>query len=397
MPGFDLGINLNLGTQINTDPNTIDTPHIFAALFNNPDDPLRTYGGGPLTMVRATTATYLHPTTGLITSAAVDELRIEANGALIEGERENLQTYSESIDSGVGAWTDSGGTITTNAAVSPDGNTTASRVVIDGLAINQGIYSSGLSTATNTQVFSLWMKGELGGEEVQLGDASSRVNPTLTTEWARYENPAHVMASIHNVIYAKDNTAMTFYIWGAQLEEAAFASSYIPTTTIAVTRNQDVLTAPTSGNLPTLTNPGTIVVDFSVLDVVGETPSSGRAMLISTNDGGSSRFAFRAQNDTGASPGPAVGTGAVVLSVDGLDIASGQVVGISMSWGSHGVTLAQDGTLIGNDPGVANPADLATFGIGQEPNNEFPIYGHIKNLYIYDVALTDAQMVALTK
>src|SRR3990172_1403295 len=70
----------------------------FYAPFTDPANPLRLIKGtGSLSFTRATTATYVHPTMGLITSAASGQLRIESNGALIEGQRTNLALQSEAF------------------------------------------------------------------------------------------------------------------------------------------------------------------------------------------------------------------------------------------------------------------------------------------------------------
>src|SRR3989304_5819664 len=69
----------------------LDSSLTFWAPFDDPDAPLTlNRGTGSLSFTRATTATYVHPTTGLITSAASGQLRIESAGALIEGQRTNL-------------------------------------------------------------------------------------------------------------------------------------------------------------------------------------------------------------------------------------------------------------------------------------------------------------------
>jgi hypothetical protein len=56
----------------------------------------------------------------------------------------------------------------------------------------------------------------------------------------------------------------TIYIWGAQVEEGAYATSYIPTTTASVTRNADVLS---KTGISDLLNPseGTFYAEISAL------------------------------------------------------------------------------------------------------------------------------------
>ena len=60
----------------------------FYAPFDDPASPLRLLRGtGTLTFTRATTATYVHPGTGLVTVASAGQLRIETRGAFFEAAR----------------------------------------------------------------------------------------------------------------------------------------------------------------------------------------------------------------------------------------------------------------------------------------------------------------------
>jgi hypothetical protein len=140
----------------------------------------------------------------------------------------NLLTHSEQFDNA--AWVKNSATVIANNDVAPNGTTTADKVTVDGSTINQGVYVAAASVIGITYTFSVYLKGVVGGEEVQIGDASSRKTVTLTTSWVRYTTDAHTWLSTNNIIYAKNNTAMSFYVWGAQLEIGSTATTYNPTT-----------------------------------------------------------------------------------------------------------------------------------------------------------------------
>lgn len=142
----------------------------------------------------------------------------------------NLLAYSESIVGGTGPWIVNGATVTANNVVGPTGTLTASRVVADGTGINQGIYATQSAAPIGTvATFTVWLRGAVGGEVVLIGDASARQSVTLTTSWQRYENPGHALLITPQVVYALNNTAMTFYAWGAQFNLGPVALPYVPT------------------------------------------------------------------------------------------------------------------------------------------------------------------------
>ena len=151
--------------------------------------------------------------------------RVDVNG-LIEKGRENVMPYSQDFTNA--QWVAFNATKTTNQS-DPNGGSTAVRVVSTAV-VNSGLYVFDTTNFGTNKIrtASVWMKGAVGGEVVQMGDATNRVSVTLTTEWVRYEAYA-IDASTYFVLYS-NSTAQTWDVAFAQYEDGLVATDYIETT-----------------------------------------------------------------------------------------------------------------------------------------------------------------------
>ena len=223
-----------------------------------------TSGAGDMTVVRATTATRVN-SAGLIESMANNVPRLDySNGScpslLVEPQRTNLLTYSEQFNNGVWGLFSSGTgvnpIITANTTTAPNGTLTADTIVFNSgvgtTAADQSQMYQTFQRATGvTYTYSFYAKGLVGGEQVMVrhADGSSYTKLTLTNDWARYQvtetsaatGTGYLEMVIRRGLNEPMNASATFYIWGAQLEEGAYPTSYIPTTSAAVTRNADAI------------------------------------------------------------------------------------------------------------------------------------------------------------
>lgn len=225
-----------------------------------------TYQTTPSTYVATTSAAYYGP------RFDYDPVTLAARGLLIEEQRTNLVTYSEQFDNA--AWTKSAGTsVSANAAIAPDGNTTADQWIKgSGTTGAADLYRNMGSMSLNTpHSLSFYLKANgiaavriVGGGSYS-PNGSSRFNLVLGTVaagtgviqaagngWYRCTIFLTRTGTSDDVVYlAPCNADGTFptgdgtsgiYIWGAQLEAGSFATSYIPTAASTVTRNADVAT-----------------------------------------------------------------------------------------------------------------------------------------------------------
>jgi hypothetical protein len=226
-----------------------------------------------ITFTRASTATYFD-STGTLQTAAIDAPRFDYNpstlaaqGLLIEEARTNLLLQSEDFATTWGTVT---GTVTTNAATAPSGTMTADALVTNGVDVQvfQALTISSGATVTGS-VF-LKQNGLTAVEIVLLsnnnttpyGRATFNVSTGVISVAASSANGGtNASAAITNVGngWYRCSVTVTYpavtaagvrivgagasgsvYAWGAQLEAGAFPTSYIPTTTTALTRAADV-------------------------------------------------------------------------------------------------------------------------------------------------------------
>jgi hypothetical protein len=186
----------------------------------------------------------------------------ESLGLLIEEQRTNLLTYSENFDNA--AWLKSGATVTANSTTAPDGTLTADKMV-ENTALNPHYIVETLTLANGAYSASVYVKaaernicfvGMSDGVTALSGAFFNVATETVTiSSGGSWTAATAEMKSVGNGWYrcivsgtrnagtvttAQIYTALTsstvthtgdgtsgIYIWGAQLEVGAFATSYI--------------------------------------------------------------------------------------------------------------------------------------------------------------------------
>ncbi len=166
----------------------------------------------------------------------VDANGKSARGLMIEAEGTNLVPKSSVIDDAT--WTETNSTADNADAgsTSPDGTATAPSLTAT--AANGNLL---LTTAVTAQTFSVWLKRKTGTGTINItaNGGTTWTAVTLTSSWARYQVTAASASQKCGVRIVTDTDAV--YIWGAQFENNPYATSFIPTTTAALTRNAEVL------------------------------------------------------------------------------------------------------------------------------------------------------------
>jgi hypothetical protein len=336
---------------------------------------------------------------------------------ILEPQRTNVFTYSEDFNSGAPNWVLYGGsTVNSNNAISPDGTLNA-----DKLSDAGGIYSQQVYNPNIKYVFSLFIKkntatgfhmnfvdqasGYLGGTIVYTYSTNSiqitqSANSSISAESLDYGNGwiRLIMKFTTNVAQnynyqAIESIGGDSFIWGAQLEQGSYPTSYIKSDTgSATTRSAE--TANGSGDAATFNDSeGVLMAEISALD------NDGTFRHISISDGTNSNIVQLRYRSTPNVLQSLLYVGGVgeVYGVTLNDVTTSSKAAIKYK--ENDVAFWVDGFKRVVDTSASSFSDstLNTLRFQRgDGGGSSDFYGNTKQLQYYDSALTDSEIEQLT-
>jgi len=362
---------------------------------------------------------------GLIEVVGNDIPRIDykdsAEGALLlEPQSSNLITYSE--DFSQSDWTKDNATITQNSTISPDGMMNASLMlstnsntrISDAIAVPNTFYVSVFvkyidqqfiqiySGASGSYYINFDIKNKLhqGGSLVsevkfeEYGNGWLRLGAKFSGAGAASSTIrlgfSQSLTSSYGNSGGNTSSGSSVYIWGAQLEEESYPTSYIPTSGSSVTRLAD--TANGSGNSEVFNDSeGVLFANISAFVGAG---GGTRRIEVSNSVNASQYVRLQIANGDGSLYGTVDnGTQQFLFNATSFDATLSNK--ISLKYKQNDFSLFLNGFEVGS----SNVGNTFANGILTQANfsstlSEF--YGKTKELGYYDTALTDLELETLT-
>jgi len=338
-------------------------------------------------LVKGTSAKTYFPTTTRLNMPRVS-YKDNSNGSLIlEPQRTNLITYSESFGSGSGWSLQANVTLTSNSAISPDGTLNATKLVGNG---TNGIYR--YVTASGVISKTIYIKSVVGNVNVKLKDPGGTDEKTVnvTTQWQRFDLIGSNSTSTSG-LWLTNIPSSGIYIWGAQLEVGSYPTSLINTKGSSVTRNADVCSLTNVADRIN-SSEGVLFVETSYANkgygnsiAITDGTNSQRVQIYFNNSNLSLLLVVKV-NDT------IVGTHTVSSSGINWDNTNK----IAIKYKTNDMSFWLNGTKVAEDTsGTMFSANTLT-KLGFDSGSGGSFYGKCNQIQVYSTALSDSELAALT-
>ena len=364
-------------------------------------------GDGDFTHSRGSTATRVNKD-GFIESVATNVPRLDyplidgevqdCPHLLLEPSRTNQFTYSESLNSG---WSVGGVVMTLTASqfISPDGSQNASRLEIPSTG-SPSVFAQIESHSSGTQyTISVYAKSNTGtnqsfrlyGDYGASGNISSDF--TATNEWQRfsYTFTASASGSRGAGIYNTTNQSADLQVYGIQFEQGSYPSSYIPTSGSSITRSADLCNnAGTSAQVNN--DAGAFFVEIQALE---EGSSASRRITLS-DESSSDRIMIETDESTGTFKFFIAGGGTVRTIATSTGNTQTDINKLAIGYDGVNAKAYINGTQVGSITNATTRTGIDTVDIADWNGTSNVYFGRVKQVIVFNEALTDSELATLT-
>lgn len=387
----------------------------------------------PFDFTRASSATYIG-SDGFIKTSTTAQPRIDfkdnTDGHLllepartntaINSENSSLYTYRDSVN------------LSDVAMVTPYGYT-SNAVKIEAVAgdnspIRAASFSLGTYSQNNVITVSAYVKyngyryvqfgGYFGNEGARFdlidGVVTQNLSNVISSSIKKVENDWYKLTTTYTfqntigngnlyagfVLSTQTNFSHTnspaggLYAWGFQAELGSYATSYIPTSGSAVTRAAETCLG--SGNDQVINSTeGVLFVEMAAL---ADGVEGGRISVSNGNTSANQYFSldYRSASNTVRVVFNVGGTNHIVTSIDtGFSNSELNKIAYRYKSGQHALYVNGISKLTSTITNTHSPNTLNEIEL-QVPNNSSNFYGKIKQLEVYNKALTDSELKTLT-
>ncbi len=351
-----------------------------------------------------------------------------SQGILIEEQRTNILVRSQEFDNA--SWAKAslvGNSVTANATTAPDGTTTADKAVPDtSSGVNHGVTQTGLTVANAAHAVSFFAKPSgYNYIEILVADSNSytkyvgvsfnvSTGSVVTTRNVTYTGTGSIVDAgngwyrctvVTSALDANSTTRVDFnisaaddfatgstgngtdgaYLWGAQLEAGAFATSSIHTIGATVTRAVDTSDLATSSFVHDATE-GTLYAKFRPINV-----GAIRYALV-LDDGTANELI--AIGSTAAGAGGLTVTDGGAAQTDPLTngtVTAAATNKVAASWSANDFAISTNGTAASTDTSGTLPT-VTSLGFGTAVSSTNPLNGHLMHVVHLPRPMSDADL-----
>jgi hypothetical protein len=390
---------------------------------------------GDFNVTRATTATRFN-SAGLIESVAsgVPRLDYYTSGGtagcpalLVEPSAQNLYQRSEDFTNAY--WSKVNSSVSGNQAVAPDGTSTAGKLIMNNGILPNAANQSGFNRAevvtSSAYRFSMFAKSaeftgfrvrenlaagtfldvNLSNGTITNGDVAQFISPLAENYgngWYRISWTSPTITNLNKYSIRVGSTGdgvSGIFVWGAQVETGSVATSYIPTTTAAVTRNADAVNLSSVSGCIGQTE-GTIYAEVDVRNFI----STSRCVIFISDDTTSNcmRIEYQFVGGRHVLVCNLVIGGVTIyekIASIGTNVVNG-ILKIAFGYKSGNNEVYQNGavlsgTVTGSGTFVALP-NIGKINLGSRQNDMVQFNDRIRAAALYTTRLTNAELATLT-